>query len=290
MSAIRIHASSHLDVAHEHALTLLMPLPGGLGTSIAKRLHSKGAHVALLYAPFEAAHRDSVLVQTFGSLNALSNVTPLECDITSESSVDATFQSIAVRLAQTDAFPSILVNAAGYVNVAPLAASSVDEATKTLMPNLIGPFIVSKAFHKLYTSSESTSSPRTSTRTSSDLPNKPPGRIVSISSQAAHVALDGHAAYCASKAGLNALTRCMALEWGPVGITSNTVSPTVVLTELGKRAWSDPEKRMGMESMIPTGRFAVPEEIAAAVEFLCSDEAGMINGTDIRVDGGFTIR
>ena len=113
---------------------------------------------------------------------------------------------------------------------------------------------------------------------------------MSISSQAAHVALDGHGPYCASKAGLNSLTRVMALEWGPVGITSNTVSPTVVLTELGKKAWADPEKRKAMESMIPTGRFAVPEEIASAVEYLCKDESGMVNGTDIRIDGGFTIR
>lgn len=173
-------------------------------------------------------------------------------------------------------YPSILVNAAGYVTVAPLTETSAEEATKNIVPNLLGPFIVSKAFHKLYTTHGGK--------------GRPPGRIVSISSQAAHVALDGHGPYCASKAGLNALTRCMALEWGPDGITSNTVSPTVVLTELGKRAWSDPEKRAKMESMIPTGRFAVPEEIAGAVEYLCRDEAGMVNGADIRIDGGFTIR
>lgn len=159
--------------------------------------------------------------------------------------------------------------------MAPLSETSAEEASKNIIPNLLGPFIVSKAFHKLYTGLDG---------------QKPPGRIVSISSQAAHVALDGHGPYCASKAGLEALTRVMALEWGPEGITSNTVSPTVVLTELGKRAWSDPEKRAKMESMIPTGRFAVPEEIAGAVEYLCRDEAGMVNGADIRVDGGFTIR
>ena len=76
----------------------------------------------------------------------------------------------------------------------------------------------------------------------------------------------------------------------PAGITSNTVSPTVVLTELGKRAWSDAKKRAAMEEMIPTGRFAVPEEVASAVESLCQDSSGMINGADIRIDGGFTIR
>ena len=82
----------------------------------------------------------------------------------------------------------------------------------------------------------------------------------------------------------------MAFEWGPKGITANTVSPTVVLTELGKKAWADDGKRRAMEDMIPTGRFAVPEEIAASVEFLCRDDSSMVNGADLRIDGGFTIR
>lgn len=82
----------------------------------------------------------------------------------------------------------------------------------------------------------------------------------------------------------------MALEWGPVGITANTVSPTVALTVLGKKAWADDEKREKMLAQIPTGRFAQPEEIAAAIEHLCQDGSGMINGADVRIDGGFTIR
>lgn len=158
----------------------------------------------------------------------------------------------------------------------PLAETSAEEATKNIIPNLLGPFIVSKAFHRLYTTTESKS--------------KPPGRIVSISSQASHVALDGHGAYCASKAGLNALTRCMALEWSREGITANTVSPTVVLTELGKKAWADDEKRENMLAQIPTGAFAEPEEIAEAIEFLVRDSSRTVSGADLRVDGGYTIR
>lgn len=196
------------------------------------------------------------------------------------------FTKISDHIQERSIFPSILVNAAGYVTVQPLAETSAEEARKNIVPNLLGPLIVSQAFHKMYTTHRSAREFHINDKTVS----KPPGRIVSISSQAAHVALDGHGPYCASKAGLNALTRVMALEWSPKGITSNTVSPTVVLTELGKKAWADPEKRKAMESMIPTGRFAVPEEIAAAVEFLCRDDSGMISGEDIRVDGGYTQR
>ena len=69
--------------------------------------------------------------------------------------------------------------------------------------------------------------------------NAPGGRIVNLASQAAHVALDKHGAYCASKAGLVGLTKCQANEWGKHGITANTVSPGPVWTALGKKAWGD---------------------------------------------------
>lgn len=118
----------------------------------------------------------------------------------------------------------------------------------------------------------------------------PPGRIVSISSQAAHVALDKHGAYCASKAGLIGLTKCMASEWGGRGITSNTVSPGVVWTTLGKKAWPDEAVVKAYQAAIPSGRFAEPEEVADAIGWLVGDETGMVNGADVRIDGGFTIR
>jgi NAD(P)-dependent dehydrogenase (short-subunit alcohol dehydrogenase family) len=67
------------------------------------------------------------------------------------------------------------------------------------------------------------------------------------------------------------------------------VSPTVTWTPLAAKAWADEAKKEKHLSQIPTGRFSVPEEIAEAIEFLCRDSSGMINGADIRVDGGFTI-
>jgi NAD(P)-dependent dehydrogenase (short-subunit alcohol dehydrogenase family) len=115
------------------------------------------------------------------------------------------------------------------------------------------------------------------------------GTIISLASQAATVALPGHAAYCASKAGLVGLTKVLASEWAGRGVTANTISPTVVLTDLGRTAWAG-EKGDALKAQIPTGRFALPEEIAAAAVFLASDAARMINGADLVVDGGYTIR
>jgi NAD(P)-dependent dehydrogenase (short-subunit alcohol dehydrogenase family) len=113
------------------------------------------------------------------------------------------------------------------------------------------------------------------------------GKIINIASQAASVALDQHAAYCASKAGVLGLTRVLAAEWAPRGITVNAISPTVVLTELGRKAW-DGAKGDAMRALIPVGRFATPEEIAASAVFLASNGSDMINGAEILVDGGYT--
>jgi len=115
------------------------------------------------------------------------------------------------------------------------------------------------------------------------------GKIINIASQAGTVAIPDHVAYCASKFAIIGMTKTMALEWGQHGITVNTISPTVVLTELGKKAWEGP-KGEALKQQIPTGRFAEPEEIAAAAIFLASDATNMINGADLIIDGGFTIQ
>ena len=227
-----------------------------------------------MYAPFEASRVTSVLESVFGSKEP-ERVSTYECDITSEESIQAVFD----RIGKLDAFPSILINAAGYVSVQPLEETSADEALKNFLPNMLGPFIASNAFFRLYQSR----------RSKMEEGKAPPGRIVSIASQAAHVALDGHGAYCASKAGLIGHTKCMASEWGSKGITANTVSPTVTWTALAAKAWADEKKKETHLAQIPTGRFSIPEEVANAIEFLCRDDSAMINGADLRVDGGFTI-
>lgn len=113
------------------------------------------------------------------------------------------------------------------------------------------------------------------------------GSIVNVSSMSSFQALPKHAAYAASKAGLDQLTKVMAVELGAHNIRVNSINPTVVMTDMGKRAWSDPAKGGPMLARIPLRRFAECEDIASVVCFVLSDAAGMLNGLALRVDGGF---
>ncbi len=97
-----------------------------------------------------------------------------------------------------------------------------------------------------------------------------------------------HVAYSASKAGLLAVTRTLALEWGGYGITSNAISPTVVMTPMSREYWKG-ERAEKHIAEIPAGRFGEMDEIASAVAFLASDGAQMINGHNLVIDGGFTV-
>ncbi len=116
------------------------------------------------------------------------------------------------------------------------------------------------------------------------------GKIINISSQAGIVGIEDHSAYCTSKGGLILLTKVLAIEWGKYGININAVAPTVILTPMGEKAWSDPEKRAKMLEQIPLGRFGYPEDVSGAVLFLASSASDLITGAVIPVDGGYTAR
>lgn len=115
------------------------------------------------------------------------------------------------------------------------------------------------------------------------------GAIVNVSSQASMMALKRHTLYCASKAALDSITKTMALELGPNKVRVNACNPTVVLTEMGRKAWSDPKVGGPLLSRIPLGRFAEVEDVTHIVLYLLSDKSAMLNGVTLPVDGGFTI-
>ncbi|QPM67464.1 GolD/DthD family dehydrogenase [Atribacter laminatus] len=115
------------------------------------------------------------------------------------------------------------------------------------------------------------------------------GKIINIASKAGLVALPKHAAYMASKAGLIGVTKILAMEWAKYNINVNAIAPTVILTEMGGKAWAG-DVGEAMKSKIPVGRFGYPEEVAAAALFLACDASNLITGETLVIDGGYTIQ
>jgi NAD(P)-dependent dehydrogenase (short-subunit alcohol dehydrogenase family) len=164
----------------------------------------------------------------------------------------------------------ILVNSAGIVMLAPAEELPLDTWDATIDVNLKGTFLMCQTVGNRMLAADR-------------------GAIINMASQAATVALDQHVAYCVSKFGVVGLSKVLAAEWAGRGVRVNAISPTVVLTELGRKAWDGP-RGDALKKLIPTDRFAYPNEIAAAAVFLASDAAAMINGADLLINGGYTIK
>ena len=114
------------------------------------------------------------------------------------------------------------------------------------------------------------------------------GRIINISSQAGSVVLKGESIYCMSKAAINHLTRCLAVEWAADRINVNSVSPTFIHTDATRPALADPEFQAQVLGHIPLGRIGETSDVTGAVVFLASPAAALITGHDLLVDGGWS--
>ncbi|MHB8707181.1 MAG: GolD/DthD family dehydrogenase [Coriobacteriia bacterium] len=230
----------------------------GIGLAIAQAYHDKGAKVVLVDLHLDAAQEKAA---TIGA-----GVAAYACDVSDPESVASAVAAIVADTGRID----ILVNSAGIVALAPAEDLEVKAWNMTIAVNLSGTFFMSQAVGRVMLEAGY-------------------GKIINLASQAGSVALDQHVAYCASKFAVIGVTKCLASEWAGRGVTVNCLSPTVVLTDLGRKAWDGP-KGDALKKLIPTGRFALPEEIAAAAVFLASSGADMINGADLLIDGGYTIR
>lgn len=197
----------------------------------------------------------------------------LEREIGCETHAVDLADAAAARQAALAAQPiDLLVNNAGIARLQPFLDVDVEAFDETMAVNVRAAMIVAQACAR------------------GMIERGTGGAIVNVSSISAHIGFALHAAYCASKAALDALTRVMAVELGTYGIRTNAVNPTVTLTPMAEKAWSDPDKAAQMLSRIPLNRFVLPDEVAQTIAYLLGDESRMINGASLAVDGGFLAR
>ncbi|MBO9124962.1 MULTISPECIES: SDR family oxidoreductase [unclassified Rhizobium] len=224
----------------------------GIGRATVELLISKGASVAALT-------RSAANVEELNELGCTARQVDLS-------------DAEATREAARSALPAdFLVNCAGTTELQPFLETTIEAFDHLYAVNTRAPMIVAQEYAR------------------STIESGRKGAIVNVSSVAAFVGIPDHAAYCASKSGLDGLTRVMAKELAPHGIRTNGLHPTVTLTPMAIKAWSDPQKAAGMLGRIPVGRFADPVDIAEVILFLLSDEAAMVNGISMPVDGGYMI-
>lgn len=240
-------------------LALVTGAARGLGFQIARGLAAAGARVLLNGRDAAALDAAAAAIRT-GQPEA--RVEPLPFDIADEAAIAAAFGWLAQRQERLD----ILVNNVGQRDRRALDAFSLAEVRRLLDVNLVAPFELAR---------------RAAARMG------PGGRIVNITSIAGPIARDGDAVYTAAKGGLDALTRALAAELGPRGITVNAVAPGFFSTETNAALASDPNTIDWLARRTSLGRSGRPEEIAGAVVFLASDAASYITGHTLAVDGGY---
>ena len=233
----------------------------GLGRAIAVALAREGYDLALTELDI-ASMKDTLADPDIRKRKAV----PVALDLRSQDSIKAAFERATDEFGELD----LLVNNAGRALLRPAVEVTDAEWDDVIDTNLKGAFFLSQLFGRRC------------------IARGRPGVIVSMASTHGMTGIAGRSVYGISKAGLIQMTRMLAIEWAANNIRVNAIAPTTVMTESRQQLLSDPKARANALSRIPSGRFATPEEVAAAVVYLASPGAASITGVTLPVDGGLT--
>lgn len=231
---------------------------GGIGSEISRAFSHAGAQLALIDSNEEGLRKVALAIG--------GNPLLIQVDLGSPQEIEKAISKLIDHHKSWD----ILVNNAAVVKRGPLLDFSVEDWDTVLQVNLRSIFLLSRGIAK-------------------HMIDHGGGKIINISSNATYYGTPGSGPYAVSKAGLNQLTRTMAIEWGQYNIQANAICPSVVMTELGRRIWDAPENKSLKEKMvarIPLGRLAELEEIIPLVLFLAGPGSNYINGEVIGIDDG----
>jgi glucose 1-dehydrogenase len=235
----------------------------GIGRGIALRLASEGASVVVNYLTHPEAADEVVGEIERAGTKGLA----IKADVSDEGEVEEMFRQAAEALGGLD----ILVNNAGMEMRRPFLEMPLEDWRKVIDVDLTGPFLCAQRAARLMVKSGAS------------------GSIVNITSVHQRIPWGGYAHYCAAKAGLEMLTKTIALELATQKVRINSVAPGAIATPINEDVWSDPELMRDLLSKIPARRVGEVEEIASVVAFLCSDEASYMTGSTVYVDGGMTL-
>ncbi len=232
----------------------------GIGQGIAIRLARDGADVAVVYR----SHPEGA-AETVGKIEEEGRKgLAVQADLGDTRQIPAIFEKTLERFGKVD----ILVNNAGLERKAPFWEVSEEDYDRVLDVNLRGVFFTTRAFVCALKAA------------------RQPGRVINISSVHEELPLPGFAAYCASKGGVRMLTRNLAVELAPLGITINSIAPGAIRTPINVTLLKDEKKVAALVSQIPLGRLGETDDVAGVAAFLASDDAAYMTGTTVFVDGG----
>ena len=232
----------------------------GLGRSMCQMLAKAGARVvAADVLPEDVGQETLRLVTEAGGTAEL-----VRLDVTQSEQVDEVLRDVHKRLGRLD----ILVNNAGIARDNLLLRVSDDDIQKTFAVNVTGAINCSRSAIRIMMRART-------------------GRVINLASVVAELGNPGQTVYSASKAALIGLTKTLAREYASRGITVNAVAPGFIDTDMTKNLPDDAKKYM--ITQVPLGRIGQPEDVAAAVVFLCSDEAAYVTGQVLRVNGGMYV-
>jgi NAD(P)-dependent dehydrogenase (short-subunit alcohol dehydrogenase family) len=230
----------------------------GIGLAIAKAMTREGAAVALADIDLDRADAGAAMLARQGVRTLAVGV-----NVADPKSVAAMIAAVLQAFGRID----ILVNNAGVGGNTPFLDTSLEEWNRIIGTNLTGAFLVAQAVAR-------------------EMVKTGGGKIVNIASLSGQRGGNGRTAYGSAKAGLELLTKVMAVELAPYNINVNNIAPGAIETEMAKFA-HDAATRAAYNYLIPMSRYGMPEEVADAALFLCCDESRYVHGHTLNVDGGF---